>query len=451
MAEMTEELVCRLWQRLYLIDASRLRTKTGERVHVLFGGWRSADAGPDFRDGIIQIGDGPLRYGDVEIHTRTSGWRDHGHQRDPRYNGLALHVVWEDDGHISLTRDGAAVPTVALRDALHQPFERVRDTVLAAGALPAQGQFVCPGVAAGTTDVELRARLRTLGEARLDERATALEGDMSVSSPEQVWYESIFTGLGYRKNSGTSRLVGQVIPFATLAHLLEGRRQEQLVEAEGVLLGAAGLLPRQRARQRAVDATTASYVDLATAAWARHANRRSREPLVWEQWTWTGIRPANLPARRIASEASLVAPVVARGFGAWLSDVLDAPDGRRLVRPLNAPERYWSSYFDFGWKATPSPQALVGQRRMTELAVNATLPCAVAFARTHGDDALAARARAIFGSLPACGDNQLSRQMLAQLEVGDRAPASAAEEQGLLHVYHRWCRWKRCWECGLRR
>jgi hypothetical protein len=97
-----------------------LRSERGETFRVVFEGRRGGGAGPDFRDAVLARPDGSYVYGDIELHLRPAGWHAHGHASDPRYNGLALHVVLRrgarDPAETSLA-SGRAVPMVVLGEA----------------------------------------------------------------------------------------------------------------------------------------------------------------------------------------------------------------------------------------------------------------------------------------------------------------------------------------------
>ena len=73
------------------------RTADGRRLKVVFPGVPGGGSGPDFRDAMVDIG-GDLLRGEIELHLRASGWRAHGHQRDPAYARVVLHVVERNDG-----------------------------------------------------------------------------------------------------------------------------------------------------------------------------------------------------------------------------------------------------------------------------------------------------------------------------------------------------------------
>ena len=126
----SERLVQCVWydQR---IQTSQLRTTDGRPVRVVFPGWWNREAGPDFRHATVQIGDEPERTGDVEIHLRADDWPHHGHQHDPLYNEVVLHVVlWESHSETNArTSGGDLLPQVVLQHQLDAPIESLYDEI----------------------------------------------------------------------------------------------------------------------------------------------------------------------------------------------------------------------------------------------------------------------------------------------------------------------------------
>ncbi len=53
--------------------------------------------GPDIREATFRCESGAVIAGAVEVHLRASDFVRHGHDRDPNYAGVRLHLVWEDD------------------------------------------------------------------------------------------------------------------------------------------------------------------------------------------------------------------------------------------------------------------------------------------------------------------------------------------------------------------
>lgn len=100
-----------VWQhRLWL--PTDMVTTDGRRIEVIDPGLLNSDSGPDFFNAKIKI-DGRLWAGNVEIHVRASDWHSHGHDSDPAYHSVVLHVVEQDDTPI-LRPNGETIPQVVM-------------------------------------------------------------------------------------------------------------------------------------------------------------------------------------------------------------------------------------------------------------------------------------------------------------------------------------------------
>ena len=92
----SERLLQAIWQHQRL-QRDQLKTADGKIVRVFHPGFASVEGGPDFRGAVLQIGDETPVSGDVEIDLRPSGWRAHGHDQNPNFQNVILHVVWESE------------------------------------------------------------------------------------------------------------------------------------------------------------------------------------------------------------------------------------------------------------------------------------------------------------------------------------------------------------------
>ncbi|WP_460502962.1 DUF2851 family protein, partial [Hymenobacter agri] len=109
---MREDFYHYVWQHQYF-DKTDLCTAAGETIQVLKPGHRNADAGPDFLNARLRIGDVEWN-GAVEIHLRASDWTRHQHQTDPKYDQVILHVVGQHDADVART-NGSLIPALALQ------------------------------------------------------------------------------------------------------------------------------------------------------------------------------------------------------------------------------------------------------------------------------------------------------------------------------------------------
>ena len=92
--DIPERLLVNLWQRRAAQQAP-LRSPDGLRVKVLYPGRPGHAAGPDYRDGLLEVEGEGLVQGGAEIHLRQQDWKSHGHGGDPRHNGVVLHAALE--------------------------------------------------------------------------------------------------------------------------------------------------------------------------------------------------------------------------------------------------------------------------------------------------------------------------------------------------------------------
>lgn len=150
-------------QKIWLeqaFDAARLRDEKGRRIEVVHPGmWNRLD-GPDFRNAVLRF-DGVEVRGDVEVHFSQADWRSHGHESDPAYDSVVLHVLYYDPGNEARgarTSEGRLLPRVALLPILWYSLEEYAgdDSLIA------------------STGVDLRPEVESLLQSDLETRKVRL-------------------------------------------------------------------------------------------------------------------------------------------------------------------------------------------------------------------------------------------------------------------------------------
>ena len=106
-----EQLLHYIWKHK-MFPLHPLQTTAGEPVEVIDPGLHNIHAGPDFFNAKIKIGC-TMWVGNVEIHERATDWFGHGHDHDPHYNNVILHVCAHVDGEVT-TADGKRPPQMQL-------------------------------------------------------------------------------------------------------------------------------------------------------------------------------------------------------------------------------------------------------------------------------------------------------------------------------------------------
>jgi hypothetical protein len=98
-----------LWKFKKLLGKDLL-TVAGEPIVIHDLGTHNHYSGPDFFNARLSIADQQWA-GNVEMHVKASDWYLHGHDDDPAYDNVILHVVYHHDAEIT-RRDGVVIPVL---------------------------------------------------------------------------------------------------------------------------------------------------------------------------------------------------------------------------------------------------------------------------------------------------------------------------------------------------
>ncbi len=421
------------------------RDSAGRTVTVIYPGRWTGRPGPDLRDAIVTIDDGPARRLDLEAHLAAADWRRHGHDRDPAYAGVGLHLVWELGAH----PPAAGPPAIALASALSGAAAPV-------AADPSSAREALPCRRSGPADAASRREtvdaIKRQGQRRHAERTAAMEGNIAALGPDQALHQAILRALGYRPNAEAFEALAGCVTSGLSEALAANGAAAGLAVLEAVLMGAAGLLPMQRPGLPAD-----GYARMLQRIWQSYGRLTCLQAA---DWTLQSVRPANRPTRRIAAAARLLSGAPEPGqslVDTVLADVrraAAASDLRRLqarFEVAETPGAYWARHFDFGKLTRRPAPALVGAARAREILVNAVLPFAAAMGHALGHPGLPRASAAVLAALPGGMWNQDSRYMVQTLGIERRGLGGAQAQQGLLRLHRRWCRDKRCGGCPMAR
>ena len=259
MKPITERHVQAIWYDAAL-RPKNLTTRRGSEVRVVSPGEWNLEAGPDFRNAVLEIGKDRRRVlGDVEVHLAPADWDFHRHGTDPNYRNVIAHLTWGcgpvpgslPPGALSIwlgrfvTADTSFAPEQI--DLMAYPYAR-----LPSGVRPCE-EWV------GHDPDLARQVLAEAGRHRLLMKARRMSGRLCAAHGErrQVFYEEVMTALGYKRNQAQFRHVAERVPIRELP--------ADVSVARTMLLTAGG----------------------------------------FEEWDRTGYRPLNTPEQRLANAASV--------------------------------------------------------------------------------------------------------------------------------------------------
>lgn len=399
----------------------------GLPLRVVHPGIWNVEPGPDFRDATVQIG-GELRRGAVEIHLHPEDWRRHGHDRDPAYRQVVLHVVWDNRHAYSSYPDG--VPLLVLESQLARPLPDLLEQ-LDPSAYP-YARKVPPGNLAALLgalhDRQVIDLLQAYGLARLLRKAQELGAEIERLGLEEAVYRRLLDAMGYKHNRRACLQVAAAVPLRDL----EGGTRD---DALALLFGAAGLLP-DPSQDAILPEHRARVARFWRLWWPR---RRGFEPIAWER---AGLRPANTPERRLLAAALLLARHRWQ-LGQRLLDIGAADLGplaaiKELRAAFALDDGDWRGFYSFA-KTLGRPAALLGASRIDDLLVNLALPLYFARCLLENRPEGCAHGKAILLQMPCLQDNRLLEEAAHRFFVPPaRAHAvvpNACAQQGLLKLY----------------
>jgi hypothetical protein len=428
-AAITEKRVVEIWQES--LQGHDLKTITNEPIKVIYPGRRNDDRGADFKDAIIATGQGQLK-GDIEIHVKTSHWWTHQHHRDPTYNRVILHVVYQNDTVKELVlENGFKVPTLALCGYIGQ----------------SEGALAPPLLPCRSNTRQITKVLDEAGEARLLARSTLFREMITKDGAGQALYEGVMTALGYSKNKAPMAELARRLPLQTLETLTVNNTpdNEYLARCQAYLAGAAGLLPSQRERLP-VNEPAGSWAEKLENIWA---NGGEAACLSLSDWHFFKVRPGNHPLRRLAAVSHLLLRYREKGLLVWLEERFMEDNAFHSLEEglMVAADGYWGCYMEFGVPAAGAAPALLGKERAGDIIINVLLP----FAYARGPAAQGKRALDIYRQCRAPAENTLVKHMRQQLKLSRSFISNARQQQGLIHIYQTFCLEGGCGQCPLRK
>jgi hypothetical protein len=418
---MTEDFLQYVWQH-QLLDHG-LTTIDGQPVVVLCAGDYNHDAGPDFFNARVRIGDVEW-VGNVEVHVRASDWKAHHHMEDKAYNNIILHVVYEQDCEITL-QNGRVPPTVELKKYLHPSLIANYDALVRPAG---DDEVPCSGMLGEVSEFVLKSFIGRLTIERIAAKTEVVKRllDESRGGWEQTCYWLMARYFGGKVNA---------LPFELLAKATDQRLlyrwKDNPQRVEALLMGQAGLLegyfeddyPRK---------LQADYNAIGGAA--------ALNPIGGYMWKFYCLRPSSFPTIRISQFAQLLSTT-----SNLFATLLNATNAKELERLFDQhASEYWDSHYKFDKPTDKSLVKRIGRVQSQMLIINAWVPLLFLYGTEHGQDKYKDQAIDLLEQLPAEDNAVMRRWKRAGIE-----PSNAAESQALLQLYNKYCVGRRCLECGI--
>lgn len=416
---MRESFLHYLW-RTRRFDHRELLTTEGQPIEIQYPGEQNTHAGPDFFNARLCL-DGTLWAGNVEMHLKSSEWLAHGHNADPAYDSVVLHVVLKEDFPV-LRQNGGRIPCLELEGRipprLLESYERLEQE---------QDWIPCKPLFAEVPAIIKSNWLDRLMVERLEMKTSLIE--TALLATENHWDEAFYRLLAH--NFG---LKVNAEPFETLARCtplrLLARHKTNLAQLEALLFGQAGLLQRD---------FQDDWPQLLAREYRHLQHKYGLIPMDASFWKFLRLRPANFPTVRIAQFAALMQHATH-----LYSNILEINHLKELY-PLFSIHTscYWNDHYQFD-KASVTQEKLLGKPFVNLLAINTIAPFLFHYGKIRQVEIYQKRALALLESIPP-EENHLLEGWAG---LGQKA-VNAFQSQALIQLKTRYCDGKRCLECAI--
>lgn len=413
---MREDFLHYVWQ-YKKFDFSNLTTVSGELLTITNCGNYLQRTGPDFFNAQIVLGNQKWA-GNVEIHIKSSDWYLHHHEKDPNYENVILHVVWEHDTPV-FRKDNSEIPVLELKNYISK-----KDLENYQALASPKSWIYCESQIATIDSFVLSNWQERLFIERLERKYIPIE--QLLKTTENNWEAVLFCMLaknfGLNTNGETFLKIAKSIPFSII------RKESAEVEnLESLLFGTADLFPLDIQDNYTKDLKNRfEYI----------SQKHKLKKIIIEPVQFFKHRPDNFPTIRLAQLAMLY-----HKRQNLFSKVIAAKTVTALHQLFEITiSDYWQTHYQFD-KESPKKKKQFSKSFIDLLVINTIVPIQFAYAKSQGKEASESLL-------------DLLREIAAEKNViiekfsnfGIKAK-NAFETQSLLQLKNEYCNHGKCLQC----
>ena len=419
---MNEGLLHYIW-KFQLLEHATLKTDSGETVEVVHPGLHNNDAGPDFFNSKVRIGN-TVWAGNVEIHVRSSDWNRHDHSSDDAYNNVILHVVYEHDSEI-YDKNKRMLPTMQIGDKFLSDVQNKYSKLMENRAwVPCAPSF--SSVAEDKFYID--SYLERLLISRMERKSSAVFNSLKSTNNnlEESFYWSLARSFGFKTNAEPFELLARSIPLKII-----NKHRQNIFQLEALLFGQAGFLQNGGNDEYASQLAREYYV---------FCRRYELSPNGKHLWKFLRLRPGNFPTLRIAQFAHLLS--ISQNLFQVIRELKSLVELKELLQ-VNA-SSYWDCHYNFKGSRSKSIQKRLGTSSIDSVLINTVAPFLFVYGHINGLQEYKDRSLELLCSLPPENNSVINNWK----KLGYVA-TSAFFSQALIELKTEYCQKKKCLSCGI--
>lgn len=415
---MKEDFLHYLW-RFKKFETLNLETAQKESVTIIKTGDYLELAGPDFFNAQIKIGNQKWA-GNVEIHLKSSDWYLHNHEKDPAYENIILHVVWENDTPI-FRENNTEIPVLVLKDYVYKEIVENYNVLLSP-----KTWISCENQLKQIDDFVLKNWQERLFFERLERKSKFVYELLEETNQdwEAVLFLLLAKNFGLNTNGAAFLQMAKSIPFSIIR-----KESFEFENLESLLFGTAGLLDGEKEDIYFKDLKFRYFYLI-------HKYQLEKNYITPVQFF--KHRPDNFPTIRISQLASLY-----HKYQNLFSKIIAFKSVKNVYDLLGiSVNPYWQNHYQFD-KESPKKNKTLSKSFLDLVIINTIIPIQFAYFNKMGEASTEDLIEFMKGVTPE--KNAIIDKFIS---FGIKA-ANAFETQTLLELKNEYCNQKACLKCAL--
>jgi len=414
-----ETLLHYVWKHK-LYEQSDLRTEEGIPFEVLDSGMYNSNAGPDFFNAKIRMEE-KTWVGNVEIHTVSSDWYKHQHEKDKAYNSVILHVAETIDEAEICDSAGRLIPQWKI-----QIPERIQANY--SYLLNTEASIPCLGKISEIPEVYLNDWESALLVERLERKTNTLLHLLQERKNDwnEVFYIALSRNFGFGINNDAFERLAKSLPLKTIL-----KHQNSITQVEALFLGQAGLLEE--------DISEDAYFLELQKEYAFLKKKYKLKPLDSHIFKSLRIRPNNFPHIKIVQLAGIIRK--AQGIFSNLLTISELEPLYSLF--ISEIADYWLTHYHFE-KASVKRTKNLGLSTIQLLIINTVVPVFFAYGKKKNMETYMERAIRLLESLKPESNSIITLFSRSGIEIHN-----ACDSQALMQLKREYCDQKKCIFCRI--
>jgi len=415
---MREDFLHYLW-KFKKFETLNLRTTQNDQIVIIKTGDYLELSGPDFFNAQIKIGNQKWA-GNVEIHIKSSDWYVHHHEKDPAYENVILHVVWEHDTEI-FSKNNTEIPVLVLKDYVSPEVLHNYHSLLSL-----KSWISCEKQIAQIDEFVFKNWQERLFFERLERKSKFIYDLLEETNGdwESVLFSLLAKNFGLNTNGNTFLQIAKAIPFSIVR-----KESFEIENLEALLFGTSGLLDSEKEDLYFNDLKMRYFYLL---------HKYQLVKVYTDPLQFFKHRPDNFPTIRLSQLAQLY-----NKNQNLFSQIIILKSASAVYDLLNAATSlYWENHYQFDKESLKKSKPL-SRSFIDLLIVNTIIPLQFAYSNRIGE----CNAEELILFM-----NEVSPEKNAVIDKFESfgVPSKTAfETQTLLELKNEYCNNKACLRCAI--